>query len=154
MGDATVWDAANVSIQAGQADYLRAIISSREYLHLMGHRRSQVYYDVGANGIGGFPFQSFDETFIETGIAAPYSLVEFGDSMIWIGESSRGIRACWRMANFVPERISNFAVEQFWQKYAKLDDAVAFSYVWNGAPVLPDHVPLGYREQSAVLSSR
>jgi len=132
LGDATQWDAANVSVQAGQADYLRSIFSFREYLHLIGHRRTQIYYDIGANGIGSFPFQSYNETFIETGTAAAFSLACLGDSLVIIGEDDRGIRAAWRIASFITSRISNFAVEQFWQKYARIDDAVAFSFIWNG----------------------
>lgn len=132
LGDATLWSAANISIQAGQQDYLKAIISSREYVRLMGHRRSQVYANVGNNGVGNFPFQSFNETFIETGLAATFSLADLGDSLIWIGEDSRGIRACWRDGAFQPARVSNFAVEQQWQNYARIDDAVAFPFIWRG----------------------
>ncbi len=132
LGDATKWSAANVSVQAGQADKLRAIISSREYVRLLGQRRSQVYQDVGNSGIGGFPFQSYNETFIETGIAAAFSLADLGDSLIWIGENARGIRACWRDHAFQPQRISTFAVEQIWQKYASVEDAVAFPFIWQG----------------------
>lgn len=132
VGDATKWSAANVSVQAGQADFLRAIISSREYVRLLGARRSQINYNVGNSGIGNFPFQSYNETFIETGIAAAYSLADLGDSLIWIGEDSRGMRACWRDAAFQPTRVSNFAVEQKWQEYARVDDAVALTYLWKG----------------------
>lgn len=132
LGEAQLWVESNVSVQAGQADYLRAIISSREYVWLLGHRRSQVYYNVGNNGLGNFPFQSYNETFIETGIGAAFSLAEMGDSLIWIGEDTRGQRACWRAASFAPERISNFAVERFWQEYARVDDAVAFPFIWKG----------------------
>lgn len=128
LGDATEWNAANVSIQAGQADKLKAIISSREYVRLLGDRRSQVYYNSG----GAFPFVSYNETFIETGIAAPFSLVDLGDSIIWVGQDARGQRACWRDAAFSPQRVSNFAIEQQWQQYVRVDDAVAFSYVWKG----------------------
>jgi hypothetical protein len=132
IGDATLWDAANQIVQGGQADYQRAIISSREYVRLMGYRRSQVYQNVGANGIGGFPFQSYNETFIETGIAAPFSLIDIGDSLIWIGEDVRGMRACWRDPAFQPQRISDFGVERWWQKYSSVDDAMAFAFIWMG----------------------
>jgi hypothetical protein len=129
LGDATQWDAANVSIQAGQADLLQAVISSREYLRLLGSRRSQIYSNTGN---AGFPFQSYNETFIETGIAAPFSLADLGDSLIWVGQDSRGMRACWRDAGFQPQRISTLAIEQAWQNYWRVDDAIAFSYVWKG----------------------
>jgi len=132
LGDAGVWSAANVSIQAGQQDNLVAIISSREYLRILGERRSQIYYNVGNNGIGGFPFQSYNETFIETGCGAAFSLADMGDSLIWIGQDARGQRACWRDAAFQPQRISTFAVEQTWAGYARVDDAISFPMIWNG----------------------
>src|SRR5665213_2016041 len=47
LGDSTIWDAANISIQAGQNDSQQAIISTREYLYLIGSRRSQIYYNAG-----------------------------------------------------------------------------------------------------------
>ena len=129
LGDATQWDAANVSIQAGQADYLKAIISTREYVRLLGERRSQIYTN---NGNNGFPFGNWNETFIETGIAAPFSLANLGDSVMWVGQDERGQRACWRDAAFQPQRVSNFAIETKWQNYARIDDAQAFSFTWNG----------------------
>ena len=132
LGDLTQWDAANESVQAGQADYLRAIISSREYVRLLGYRRSQVYQNVGASGAGGFPFANYNETFIETGCAAAFSLVDLGESLMWIGEDIRGQRAAWRDSAFSPQRVSTFAVEQKWESYTKVSDAVAFSYIWQG----------------------
>jgi hypothetical protein len=132
LGDFTQWDGANVSVQAGQADYLQAVISSREYLRLLGARRSQIYYDAGSQGIGMFPFQSYNETFIETGIAAPFSLADLGNALIWVGQDQRGMTACWLDPAFQPQRVSTFAVEQIWQSYVNVADAVAFAYTWNG----------------------
>ena len=132
IGDLRLWTPANVSIQAGQADYLQAVRSWREYLYLFGKRRSQVYYNVGNSGIGGFPFQSYNETFIETGLGAVFSLVSMGDSLMWIGEDERGQRACWRTATFQPIRTSTFAIEEAWGGYSTIADAVAFSFIWKG----------------------
>ena len=132
VGQLEYWNSANKKILAGQADYLRAIKSWREYVYIMGQRRSQVYQDVGSNGIGGDPFSSYNQTFIETGIAAAAAFVELEDSLLWIGEDSRGQRACWRSAAFQPQRVSNFGVERWWQSYTRVDDAIGFPYIWQG----------------------
>ena len=132
LGDATIWDAANVSVQAGQADRLKAIRSWREYVFIFGDRRSQVYYDIGSGGIGGFPFQSYNSTFIETGLSAVFSLADLQDSLMWIGQDAKGIRAAWRMSSFQPTRVSNYAVEQAWDSYSTISDAVAFPLIWKG----------------------
>ena len=129
IGDATLWDAGNVAVLAGQADYLNGLISWREYLYLFGHRRSQVFYNSGALN---FPFVSYSSVFIETGISARHSLHSMTDSLIWIGEDTRGVRACWRMPTFQPMRVSTSAVEQLWQDYPTIADAVAMSYIWKG----------------------
>ncbi len=132
LGDARKWSAAKVSVQAGMADNLRAIISSREYVRLLGDRRSQVHYNIGNSGIGGFPFQIYNATFIETGIEAPFSLADLGDALMWIGKDKRGTRACWHDRGFSPQRVSTFAVEAAWKKYARIDDARAFAFIWEG----------------------
>ena len=148
LGDATIWNAANVSVQAGQADLLVAAVSSREYLRLFGARRSQIYQDVGSAGIGAFPFQSYNETFIETGCGAPFSIVDMVESLMWIGEDARGQRACWRDTAFQPQRVSTFAIEQIWQSYVSVADAVAFPYIWNGHLIYRITFPSAY--ESAV----
>lgn len=132
VGDATVWSALNISAQAGQSDYLRCILSCREYVRLWGQRRSQVFTNVGAGGVGQFPFQTYNETFIETGIASPWSAANMGDSLIWIGEDDRGVRSAWMDPAFQPHRVSTYAVEQQWQSYSIITDAVSFSFIWNG----------------------
>lgn len=132
LGDMTQWDAANVAVMAGQTDLLAAAISTREYLRFLGDRRSQIYYDAGSNGIGGFPFQSYNETFIETGILAPFSLVDMNDSLMWIGRDKRGMTGCWRDFAFQPQQVSTFAIEQQWAQYPRMDQARAYAYRWNG----------------------
>lgn len=131
LGDATQWDASNIGVLAGQADNLSALISGREYLRLLGERRSQIFQDVGNTG-GQFPFSNYNETFIETGIGAPFSLCELGDSHVWIGQDARGQRAMWRDVLSTPQRVSNYAVEQAWAGYSTISDAIAFPMIWEG----------------------
>ena len=153
LGDATLWDAGNVSAQAGQADLLVAARSSREYLRLFGQRRSQVLYDAGSGGIGAFPFQSYNETFIETGCGAQFSIADLGDSWVWIGQDARGVRACWRDGAFQPQRISTFAIEQIWEGYARIEDAVAFPYLWQGHLMYRITFPSAFKSSLGVFTA-
>lgn len=151
LGDATKWSPANVSIETGQADKLAAVISSREYLRVFGKRRTQVFQNIGNNGIGGFPFTNYNQTFIETGIAAPYSLADLGESLVWIGQDARGVRACWRDAAFSPQRISNFAVEQHWADYYRIDDARAYPMIWRGHLQYVVTFPSAFKQPQTLL---
>lgn len=136
VGDATIWSALNVSVQAGQADYMTGVISNQEYLYLIGNERSQVYQNVGNSGIGGFPFQSYNDVFLEIGSPAPYSISTMGamaaDTVAMVSKSKDGSYQAWAIAGLRPERISTFAVEQFWASYPTVNDARAFSWQWNG----------------------
>ena len=136
VGDANLWDAANVSIQLGQADYLSAIISNQEYVYLIGNRRSQIYNNVGANGIGGFPFQTYNDTFLEMGSPSPFTICPIGniasEVIAGVSQSNNGSYQAFAFEGLHVTRISNFAVEQAWSKYPRVDDAVAFSYQWKG----------------------
>lgn len=132
LGNAKVWSPANVGVLAGQADFIKACISRKEYLRFLGQKRSEVWQNVGNNGIGQFPFANYNQTFIETGIGAVYSLAASVDALMWVSEDENGFRTCWRDAGFNPIRASNFAVEQAWASYSSVSDAVAFFYKWQG----------------------
>lgn len=132
VGDSRLWDPANRSFQQGQADPLKTIKSSREYIRLWGSKRSQAYYNAGASGFGGFPFQTYNDTFIESGIEAEWTADDLGDSFIWIGQDARGTRAAWRDFGFQPQRVSTFAVEQAWAGYSVRSDAISFPLIWKG----------------------
>ncbi len=132
VGDAGIWSAANIIQLKGQADNLVRCISRREYLRFFGERRSQIFVNVGATGIGGAPFQSYNETFIENGCAAAASLAWLKDSYYWILQDESGAVMCMRDTAFNPQRISNFAVEQAWAGYSTISDAVAFGMIYQG----------------------
>ena len=131
IGDCTIWDATRISQQDGQADALIAVISSREYLRLLGTQRSQIFWNSGAPN---FPFVSYNSTYIETGIYSGLSLADMGDSLIWVGSDKRGMVSCWQDFAFQPQQISTFAIERFWSNYPLISirSSTAFAYTWNG----------------------
>lgn len=155
LGDFTVWDAANIAVLAGQADLPQSILSSHEYIYILGSRRSQIFYNAGNQGQGGFPFVSYSDTFMETGISAPATLTELGDSVAWCGQDDRGQRAAWRSeTRFQPQRISNFCVEQDWQSYYRVDDAASFAFIWRGHLLWQTTFPSAIKLDSGQLLGR
>ena len=135
-GDATLWSAANISIQAGIAGFLTGIVSNQEYIFVVGDRRTLVYDNVGNNGLGGFPFQIYNDTILEIGSPAPYSISVMGlianDTVAMVSQTVAGAAQAWAIRGLTPERISTFAVEQFWASYPTVADATSFSWQWNG----------------------
>jgi hypothetical protein len=132
IGDATQWDAANVSVQAGQIGNVTAVISNQEYVFVICENRTLVYNNTG----GTFPFQIYNDLFLEIGSASPYSITSFGalanDTVAMVSQTISGNAQAWCIRGLTPERISTLAVEQFWSEYPTVSDARAFTYQWNG----------------------
>src|SRR5690606_3276750 len=71
-------------------------------------------------------------TFGETGIAAPLTLKKADNTVFWLGRDRRGDATIWRMDGYQPIRISNHAIEWEFNQYARIDDAVAYTYQMGG----------------------
>lgn len=135
-GDVTKWNAANVSIQAGIQDNLAAVKSNQEYLYVLGERRSLIYDNVGNQGIGGFPFQIYNDTILEIGTCAPASVCALGliagDTIAAVSQNEDGAAQAFVIEGLRVNRISTFAVEQFWASYGDVSDARGFTKQWKG----------------------
>ena len=129
QNDGTQWDNTQVAYTQGQSDALSAIIADREYLWLLGSRRSEIWYNSGAQF---FPFAIQPGAFLEIGIQAWHTLVQADNSLFWMGQDKRGGLSFWRANGLIPIRVSNHAVEQMWASYAKVSDAFAYSFLWRG----------------------
>jgi hypothetical protein len=108
-------------------DLLLAIANSHEQLFLFGQERTEVWFDAG-NPPPTFPFQRSDGAIIQRGTLAPLSIVLEDNTLFFLGDDGMFYRA----NNFVPERLSNHAVENAWQQYERLTDAVSLVYTTLG----------------------
>ena len=68
----------------------------------------------------------------EAGCAAAHSAVRMDNSMIWLGADERGDAMVWRAQGYQAVRISTHALEEEMRKYARIDDAIAYSYQQAG----------------------
>jgi hypothetical protein len=103
------------------------IVDHRE-VWIGGSKKTVVYYASGGPDI--FDVQSGG--FIEQGRCATFAASQLDNSIMWIHQSERGDRMAWRMNGYTPTRISTHATEFAWKKYAKVSDAVSYSYEDNG----------------------
>lgn len=108
-------------------DLLLAIANSHEQLFLFGQERTEIWYDAG-NPPPTFPFQRSEGAIIQRGTLAPLSIVLEDNTLFFLGDDAMFYRA----NNFVPERLSNHAVENEWQKYQTLTDAQSLVYTTLG----------------------
>lgn len=130
-------------------DLLLAIANSHEQLFLFGQERTEIWYDAG-NPPPAFPFQRSDGAIIQRGTLAPLSIVLEDNTLFFLGDDAMFYRA----NNFVPERLSNHAVENAWQQYPTLTDAVSLVYTTLGHKQVTITFPTAKKTWTVDLATR
>ena len=129
LNDGTSWNALDFAAAEAAPDDLLSIFADHGELWLFGAEKTEVFYD---SGNVDFPLQRIEGAIIEQGIDAAYSVAKVDNSLFWMGGSRRGRGVVYRANGFVPERVSNHAVEFAIQNYPTTSDARAYSYEEEG----------------------
>lgn len=136
--DGKTWDALDFAVAEGAGDNILAMFVDHRELWLFGKTRTEVFYD---SGNPDFPFERLPGGYIEQGIVAPQSSAKIDNSLVWLGGDPRGQAIVWRANGYTPVRLSNHAVEWIWSQYARIDDAVGYSYQDAGHQFYVLHFP-------------
>jgi len=127
------------SAEGAPGDIVAFIVKHRELI-LMQTRTSEVWYNSGG---ADFTFARNDGAAIEVGCAAPYSLVKMAGVAVWLGRDEDGAGIVFAMQGYVPERISNFALEEQLGALteAQIYAATAYTYHQEGQTFYCLNVP-------------
>ena len=123
--DGTTFTALDFAAVESEPGNTVSIVNQQENLLIFAQKVIETWYD---SGDVTFPFARYDGATIERGCIAPYSVVKQDNSVFFLGDD----KIAYRLNGIIPVRISTHAIEQEWQKYSTMADAVAFSYTWNG----------------------
>lgn len=123
--DGTSYLATDFADAEGQSDNLVAVFSNHREVFLFGKKTTEVWYN---SGNLDFPFSRIGGAFIERGCAAAHSIARIDNTLIFLGED----RIVYRMQGYVPQRISQHAIEHTMEAYTTVSDAFAFSYTMAG----------------------
>ncbi|MGH9452350.1 MAG: hypothetical protein ACRD2O_00090 [Terriglobia bacterium] len=126
--DASDWTTNGSAIVSVFPDNIVSMIVDHREIWFASDTKTVVYYDSGAI----FPFDVIPSAFIEAGIAAQATLVQLDNTIFWLGADERGHGVVWRGYGYMPQRVSNHALEFAMQGYARIDNAVAFAYQDQG----------------------
>lgn len=118
--DGLSWNTLDQGIESQFSDQIVSFARSHDNLILLGTRNTAPWVNNGSGGAAGFVPQP--GTIIEHGTGAPFSAVEFDNTLWWLGQDSQGSRMVWRMDGYTPVRVSTHAVEY---------DLASVSNVWN-----------------------
>ena len=123
--DGTSYDGTAFTTAESKSDNLLAVRNQTQILYALGTSSIELYNNTGA---ANFPFQRIPGATISRGIASPHVIADEDESLFILGED----RIAYRLSGRSLQRISTHAIENEWQNYAKVSDAFALSYGWNG----------------------
>jgi len=115
----------------GAPDDLVTLIVDHREIYLLGETSSEVWVDQGTSP---FPFTRIPGTSTQHGIASAASVSRLGNSFAYLAKNNRGTAQIVQMNGYVPQRISNHAVENSLTGYT-ISDAVAWTYQLEGHEV-------------------
>lgn len=125
----TVIDPLGFASAEGNPDNLVSLLCDHREIWLFGTISTEVWYDSGG---ANFPFSFIQGAYISHGIAAAFSAVRLDNTTFWLGNDEFGHGVAYRANGYAPVRISTFAMEQAWQRYPTIADAVAWTYQQDG----------------------
>lgn len=141
---AGAWDGLQYAVKTGAPDSLQALYTpgqnpmgaGPEELWLFGKDTIEVWYDTGGTSLDPFPFQRVPGAFIAVGLWAAQSLAAVGTQLVFLGGDQRGVGMVYAMNGYVPQRVSNHAIEYAIQQTQSagvdISSAVGYSYQENG----------------------
>jgi hypothetical protein len=111
--DSRLSTAALYGSKNGAPDPIVSLICDHRQVYLLGEKTTETWVDVGGTiaGITTFPFQRISGTMMQHGIAAPFSLARFDESIIFVGRDERGTATVGMIEGYKYVRVSTHAVE-------------------------------------------
>ena len=129
LNDPTSIDPLDFASAEGDPDNLIASVVDHSEVWLFGTNSVEVWYD---SGDATFPLQRIQGAFNEIGCAATFSVAKLDNGLFWLGQDARGAGMVYRSQGYSGQRISTHAVEWQIQNYARIDDAIAYTYQQDG----------------------
>ncbi len=117
-----IWDVLDFANVEQNPDNIQALIVDHEQAIFLKQQTGIFYYDTGNPD---FPIEPNNNTLIEQGCVAPFSLCKIDNTVMWLGGDSRGAGIVWRMEGATPRRVSNFAVENAIQGYVRAGKVIS-----------------------------
>ena len=124
--DGLTWDATQFAERTiGQDPWVSMYVSSYGQIWLFGEQTSEVWYN---NGSFPFPFAPDPSGLLPYGCAAPWSVREAGDQIVWLATTGNGGYQVMAAKGYNPQRISTYALENTIASYSVIDDAYGETY--------------------------
>jgi len=129
LNNGLTWDPLDFTTVEGNPDNLAAVKSNQSNLWAFGTKTTQVYHNTGA---AAFPFQVLRGAFIQTGCAAPNTIQNIDNSLVWLGTDENGDSIVWRSNGYSAVRISTQAIERLIGTSSSFPESYSWTYHERG----------------------
>lgn len=129
INDGTSWQALEFATAESSPDSLKRVINALGQLWLLGSLTTEIYTNTGASD---FPFQRVSGGKLNYGILAPYTAMEIGSSLIFLGRDQYGGAGVYQTSSVSPNKISTEAIDILLQDTNNVEDIVAYAYQQHG----------------------
>ena len=126
---ATHWDALNFYTAEGSPDNINAIATLNNEIWLFGEQSTEVHYCTGDTD---FLYARNNSAFLSFGTIAPRSVTTNGNVLFWLGSNNQGDGIVWMTSSYMPQRVSNHAIESLIKSKVVISDAVGYTYQQMG----------------------
>ena len=132
MYDGLSWDGLNYANAETSSDPIVAVWANNGQLIIFGTKSTEFW---GNSGSVDFPFSQLQGTANEWGLAAPWSVAKYDNSVAMLVKNRMGQVMLAKMNGYVPGKISNPDVDSIINRFSVTSDASAYSYMLGGHPM-------------------
>ncbi len=125
IANPTVWNGLSFATAEGSPDNLVAVATVNSELWLFGERTTEIWANTGNFDL---PFQRIGSAFMEQGLAAKHSVANRNNHLYWLSDD----RIVFTNQGYSARKLSTFAMENEWQSYDDVSDAIGFTYQQEG----------------------
>jgi hypothetical protein len=129
LNDEITFDATDFASKSGYSDKLVGVAVTKRYIYLLGEETTEVWFNAGDPT---FPFERLPGVFMQHGCAAVNSIAQMDGEIYWLAQSQQGVCYINRSQQFNASQISTFALDNEIATYARVSDAIGFTYQIEG----------------------
>ena len=132
------WPAENIGFSGSAPGALRAGMADHSILMLFGDVYSEFWQNSGSPD---FPYANIPGSSQEFGLASPWSLTKFDNSLVGMFKNKMGGVNISRLAGFSLQRLSTADVETILQPASNLQNGQGYAFMTNGHPLYVINLP-------------
>jgi hypothetical protein len=129
--DPTVWPANQIGFAGSGSGALQAGRAYHNILNLFGDTYSEFWQDTGSPDL---PYALIPGSAQQYGLAAPFSIQPFDNSLAGLFQSTEGGLSISRLSGFGIKKISDHDIDEIIGGYSSISDAQGISFTHEGHP--------------------